>query len=173
MAVGYSRRKRNSADARRRTDYDESAKITYIGGSAAPALDPVPYEPERRAPRPRRASVQVRRNREKARYMSFGYAVFLIAAIGMLWFLCYNYLTLRTEITTTQHRITEMESNLNELRLANDEEYGRIMGAVDLEEIKRIAMDELGMTYPSESQIVAFADEDSDYVRQYQDIPQQ
>jgi len=173
MAVRNSGRKRNAGKRAYRENYERDSKITYIGGSAAPSLEPAPYEPERRAPKPRKVSVQVRRNREKARYMSFGYAVFLIAAIGTLWLFCYRYLTLRAEITATQHNITEKESELNDLRLANDEEYGRIMGAVDLEEIKKIAMEELGMTYPNENQIVAFVDEDSDYVRQYQDIPQQ
>ena len=42
---------------------------------------------------------------------------------------------------------------------------------VDLEEIKEIAMGQLGMIYAKEGQIETFLSEDSDYVRQLQEIP--
>ena len=86
-------------------------------------------------------------------------------------FICVKYLGLQSDITSRQRHISTMESDLNDKKLANDEEYARIMGAVDLEKIKAIAMNELGMSYPSKDQIVSFQDGDSDYVRQYADIP--
>lgn len=70
-----------------------------------------------------------------------------------------------------QH-ISALESELNDLKLANDEEYSRITSSVDLEEIKRIAIQELGMQYAEEGQVVTFASENSDYVKQMADIPQ-
>ena len=41
----------------------------------------------------------------------------------------------------------------------------------DLEEVKRIAIQELGMYYAQEGQIISFNGEGSDYVRQTGDIP--
>ena len=38
------------------------------------------------------------------------------------------------------------------------------------DEIRRIAITELGMTYPNQDQIVTIPDEGSDYVRQLADI---
>ena len=41
----------------------------------------------------------------------------------------------------------------------------RIKGAVDLEEVKYRAMNELGMQYANSDQIIAYECEDTDYVR--------
>ena len=55
----------------------------------------------------------------------------------------------------------------------NDEKYNKASSNVDLDEIKRIAMEEYGMTYADENQIVTYSDEGGDdYVRQNEAIPQ-
>lgn len=157
MAAGKRRRKR--------TSYERS----YVDGNTVRKLQPVPG----RIPqgRPRKLSNTARKNRDRAAYMNMGYVMFLAAAIIAMGFICIQYLNLQADITAHQTNISKMESTLNDLKLANDEEYARILGAVDLEEIKRVAMDELGMKYASESQIITFSGDGSDYVRQYKDIP--
>ena len=75
------------------------------------------------------------------------------------------------EITSSVKNISRLESQLNNLRLDNDEEYNRVLASVDLEEIKKIAMNELGMKYANQGQIVVVDGEESDYVRQYADLP--
>ncbi len=57
------------------------------------------------------------------------------------------------------------------MRLTNDENYSRITSSVNLEEVRRIAIQELGMRYAEEGQIITFNGEGSDYVRQTGDIP--
>ena len=64
-----------------------------------------------------------------------------------------------------------MESTLNEMKLTNDENYDRIVSNVNLEEVKRIAIQELGMIYAKEGQVILFHGESSDYVRQTGEIP--
>ena len=59
-----------------------------------------------------------------------------------------------------------MESELNSLTLANDEEYSRITSNINLEEIKRIAIGELGMTYAAEGQVIPYESNSNDYMRQ-------
>ena len=49
----------------------------------------------------------------------------------------------------------------------------KIMAGVDMEHIKDIAMNEYGMTYAAGSQIVEYELQDSDYVRQYSDVPEE
>lgn len=39
------------------------------------------------------------------------------------------------------------------------------MSGIDLEEIKRVAIGELGMTYAQEGQIVEYENEEGDYMR--------
>lgn len=114
----------------------------------------------------------VRRNREKASLMTAGYVFFLSLSLLAVVALCGFYIMIQSDVTAKAKEVNYLEAQLTDLTLSNDEEYARIMGAVDLEKIKQIAMDELGMSYPDESQVVNFIDTDSDYVRQYGSIPQ-
>ena len=57
------------------------------------------------------------------------------------------------------------------MRQDNDEYETRINSSVDLEEIKRIALNELGMKYASEGQIVNIEGGNNDYLRKYAEIP--
>lgn len=141
----------------------------YVEGNTVRKIQ----EMTERIPRqsPKRLSNAARKNREKAAHMSLPYVSFLVLAIVFMGFISIQYLQLQSDITGRQKNISRMESTYNDLKLANDEEYARIMGSVDLEEIKQIAMNELGMTYPTGSQIIGFSSEGSDYVRQYGDIP--
>ena len=82
------------------------------------------------------------------------------------------YLTLQSDITNSIKNIAALESTLNNLKMDNDENYSRITSSVDLEEVKRIAIQELGMQYAQEGQIIRFNGEGSDYIRQTGNIPQ-
>ncbi len=61
--------------------------------------------------------------------------------------------------------VARRESELNQLKLANDEEYNRIISSINLEEVRRIAMGELGMVYAEEGQIITYEGNRSDYMR--------
>ena len=47
----------------------------------------------------------------------------------------------------------------------NDQEYNRIISSINLEEVRRIAMGELGMVYAEEGQIITYEGNRSDYMR--------
>lgn len=135
----------------------------YVSGTAVRRL--APASPLEEVPG-RRQAPSVRKNREKARHMSFGYVVFLVAAMCTAAFVLLNYIQLQAELTQRTKDVAAKEIELNNLKSANDEAYSRIVGSVDLEEIKRIAIGELGMTYAQEGQIVLYANERNDYMRQ-------
>ncbi|MBR0149110.1 MAG: hypothetical protein IJM23_07935 [Lachnospiraceae bacterium] len=143
-----------------------------IYSNAAPAYDPVP-EHIRRRREFKIVSPQIERNRKRARNMTPLYLVGLMLCIGFFALLAHKHIQLNSEIVQVRHDIMSKEAEYQRIKTANDEEYARIMGAVDLEEIKRTAMDDLGMHYPDNSQIIEFENDDSDYVRQFQDIPTQ
>jgi len=103
--------------------------------------------------------------------MNLGYISFMVAALLVVCVVLIGYIKLQSDITNRITHISEMESELNELKLANDETYTKIMSSVDLEEIKRIAINELGMRYAGEGQVITYSGEGSDYVRQYDEIP--
>jgi hypothetical protein len=75
------------------------------------------------------------------------------------------YVNLQSQVTSKVSVVNQLESKLNTMRQANDEESLRIENSVDLEEIKRIAIGELGMTYAQEGQIIYYSGEGMDYMR--------
>lgn len=160
---------RSGAGNRRNATHARSNAYTrehYIQGSAVrkPAQ-------EVRAPRTG-VSNTTRKNREKAGHMNPAYVLFLCVALIATGIILVNYISLQSDITSSVKQISRLESQLNELRLSNDEEYIRVSSSIDLEEIRRIAIQELGMQYAEEGQIVTFNGENNDYVKQMADIPQ-
>ena len=144
-------------------------RSSYVHGNAAKELDvriAIKEEPRKKL------SHTARKNREKAFQMNLGYVIFLAAALCAAGFVLIGYIKLQSSITSSVKHISSLESQLNDLKLANDENYNRVLASVDLEEIKRIAMNELGMKYAQEGQVVIVAGEESDYVRQYKELPQ-
>jgi cell division protein FtsL len=104
--------------------------------------------------------------------MNMGYIFVLAVSIVLVCIVLMSYVKLQSEMTNHISNISSLESELNEKKLANDETYTKIMSSVDLEEIKRIAVNELGMKYAKEGQVIEYEGEGNDYVRQYSDIPE-
>ena len=135
----------------------------YVSGNAVRKSE-VRRRPEK-AP-VRQVQPAVRKNREKARRMSAGYVIFLAAAMCAVAFILVNYVQLQAELTSRIRQVSTKESELNSLKSENDEEYNRIINSINLEEIKRIAIGELGMIYAQEGQIVPYSNKNNDYMRQ-------
>ena len=93
--------------------------------------------------------------------MSLGYVLFLSLATILAGVMLTGYIGLQSDITNSIKNISRLESELNSLKLKNDEEYSRITSNIDLEEVKRIAIQELGMKYAEEGQIITFAGEEA------------
>ena len=129
----------------------------------------------RTAPGPERRQVRVvepaGRKRGKTQKMSLGYVLFMSVALAFMGVMLVFYIGLQSEVKSTVKTISQKESELNDLRNSNDEMESRVKSDVDLEEIKEIAMGQLGMIYAKEGQIETFLSEDGDYVRQLQEIP--
>lgn len=163
MATGQNR-----TENRIRTGRSAYRNSSYVYGNTVRKLDVttvIEDEPVRRL------SNTARKNREKAARMSLGYVAFLVLAMSVAAAVLIGYIKLQAENTMAEERISAMESELNELRLKNNEEYSRAVSDVDLEEIKRIAIDELGMQYAEKGQIITVEGAKDDYVRQYTDMP--
>ena len=115
-------------------------------------------------------SRQAQRNREKAMAMNKGFVLFLTAVSIAVLFTCINYLQVKSEITASMKNVANLESELAQLKEDNDAYYSQVTSAVDISEIKKKAIGELGMKYPSEDQIQTYTTEGNSYVRQYQDV---
>lgn len=134
----------------------------YVYGNTVRKID---VEREWETAPQRQVQPSVRKNRDKAHHMSAGYVIFLAVAMCAAALILVNYIQLQAELTNRTRSVASKQSELNDLKVANDEEYNRILSSIDLEEIKRIAVGELGMTYAQEDQIVLYSNEGSDYMR--------
>lgn len=143
---------------------------TYVEGNTVRRVSPALNQ--QKAQQQGKTSLATRRNRERALQMNLSYVLFLTVAAVVTVMVCINYLKLQAESTTLQKQVTALDTKLSELKLENDSEYNRILSSVDLEQVKNVAMNELGMVYASESQIRTYDSAEHDYVKQYQDIPE-
>ena len=142
----------------------------YINGSAAPD----DFWTERSGEETHRNNRDMRlaaiRSREKVMQMNRRYALFLGLLVAAMTLSLIGYIKLMSDISATNRKISTLESQLSELRSSNNEVYNEITGNVDLEEIRRIAIDEFGMKYADQDQIVVYSESKGDSVRQIADI---
>ncbi len=135
----------------------------YVYGNTARALRPI--EQEKRSYR--RPAPKGRKSVDRDTVMNPGFMLFMTLAMVLTGIVCVQYIRVQSSLTTYVNQISAMEIELQGLRAENDDYESRIKGAIGLEDIKKRAMDELGMTYASDDQIVVYSSDGTDYVRQY------
>ena len=97
----------------------------------------------------------------------------MLAALFCMALTLYFYVSVQSSLEGSVSEIAALEKQLAAMRQENDEEYSRANSRVDLEEVKRMAIQELGMKYADEGQIVVYSDDGAaDYVRQFEAIPE-
>lgn len=161
--------------------------INYIDGNTVRKMEAAPQrrsdqihrELERkqkrdkvREERQKEARIAARRNQQRALQMSPGYVVFLAVAMIAMVSVCAVYLKLQSDIANRMKSVASLESQVTTLKTDNDATLKRINTSIDLESIKNTAISELGMVYPSKDQIVYFQVDTTDYMNQYEDIPE-
>lgn len=143
----------------------------YIDGNTVRKLNTSPAR--RVEERPERQVEHKRKKKtEKALAFDFAYTAFLTCAIICTFVACVSMLTLQAKITTQTKTITKLENTLNTLMADNDAASVRLNSSVDLNEMYRIATQELGMVYPTAGQVIEYESENQEYVTQYQDVPE-
>ena len=103
--------------------------------------------------------------------MDLPYVILLTIASLCTLYLCVNYLHLQSSITGSMHNIEQMEAELEQYKSENDALESAINASVDLNEIYRIATEELGMVYANRDQVLLFDKTENGYVRQFEEIP--
>lgn len=154
---------------------------TYIEGNTVRRLDAEPVRREQSRPlrelreeEKRRKSRQnaARRNRARALYMSKSYVAFLTVCICISAFSAFSFIRLQADVTAKMRKIASLESQISNLKADNDARFNSVSTSVDLNYIKNVAINELGMSYATEDQIVYFSIENSNFMDQYSDIPE-
>ena len=146
---------------------------TYVDGNTVRKVNRTTPQtkPERSVQDDYKRSHVVRRNRDKALYMDGPYVFALTIAAVITLFLCMNYLHIQASITSRINNIETLELKLEHLKSENDALQTRIDTYVDLDHVFKVATEELGMVYANKNQILLYNKTESEYVRQYEDIP--
>ena len=108
----------------------------------------------------------------RALHMNAAYVVFLAIAATIVLLLCVNYVRLQSELTKHSKNVTALQEELADLKEENTTKYNAVVDSVNLDEIREKAINQLGMTYATPDQIVEYDNPASDYVKQYENIPE-
>ena len=116
-------------------------------------------------------SIEQLRKIRRANKMNFLYTVAVTAVVAVMFGLCYQYLNLQSEVKTNAAAVSDLEMQLNTLTSQNDEREAQAEADIDYDAIYDTAVNELGMVYPAKGQVIRYAAGESEYVKQYQNIP--
>lgn len=154
-------------------------KNYYVSGNTVRELE----APARRDPRTRREIEEAkrrknrrnaaRRNRQRAMEMNRSYVVFLTACVCVIACSAVMYVKIQSQVTSRMNRVASLESQINDLKADNDARYKSITTSVDLNHVKDVAINQLGMSYPKEDQVVYYSIDNNNFMDQYSDIPKQ
>ena len=146
----------------------------YQYGSAVRKLQTVPevhtYEHERRIEEQEQERRQRRREIRRNNRVNLVYTTVLAICATAVFAICYQYLNLQSDIKTNSTAVVELQNQLNSLKAENNSHESEINAGIDYNAIYDTAVNELGMVYPSRSQVIGYDSKESEYVKQYKDI---
>lgn len=151
----------------------------YVDGNTVRRMEAAPDYRQRRQERineeeeakERRRRRMVRREQERTLRVGRSYLTFLTMVMVVFGVFAGTYIKIQSDVTSRMDTVSGLESQIADLKAENDEAYKRLSTSVDLESVKKTALEELGMSYVKESQIVYYSVGDDDYMNQYGDIP--
>lgn len=166
-------RKSYASDRRQSGGYSSArskAGQAYMYGNVVAKPEYEPKEPIIR--KEEKVSRQVQKNRNRALHMNAAYVVFLAIAATIVLLLCVNYVRLQSEVTKHSKNVTALQEELADLKEENTTKYNAVVDSVNLDVIREKAINQLGMTYATPDQIMEYDNPASDYVKQYENIPE-
>ena len=96
--------------------------------------------------------------------------VVLTVSIILTFAVAVSYLQMLADISTQNKEIARLEKKTEALITSNDIMERRIVDSVDLAEIQTVAMEDLGMVYPYQDQMVQYQSGTRGYVRQFGEL---
>lgn len=145
-------------------------RTAYIDGNTARKLN-VNTVPERRYEKEEQLSPKTQRKIDRVRAFDLKYTLVLVVAIAFTFAACISMISVQAKINAQNKEIAALESQYQNLSNDNDAAAARVNSDVDLNAIQKVAMEELGMVYPSAGQVVTYDSASEQYVKQYKDVP--
>lgn len=145
---------------RRERYYTEGNTVRKTYYEAAPVKTPV-TEPKK---------VTERRVQEKS-FVSAGYVCTLVVATALVVFMSISFLTLQSKRDANIDKIAALQKQINVLNADNNVKELNIYSNIDYDALYNRAI-EMGMGNATQEQIVAYDRDTLEYVKQYEDIPE-
>ena len=156
----------------KRTGYSVSSRSAYEYGSTARQLNtaqPLRRDEETEESREQRKArqKQIRRNNK----INLMYTMVVASVAAVVFFICYQCLNVQAVAKANSDKIIELKSTLNSLKDDNDALESDINASIDYNALYDTAVNELGMVYPGKDQVITYNSKESEYVKQYKDVP--
>lgn len=151
------------------TDDDEERELEKRRRRERAAEERKRREMELRREQRARREEEMRLEEEERRREAAASRASVAAVAVMLVFLTVSiigYVRLMSQVTVSQNHISDLTTQIEDLKTKNDQRLEEINSSISLAEIKEIAIGELGMKYADSSQIVTYNSQSDDYVHQ-------
>lgn len=160
-------------ERRNKSNMKISRYSDYVSGSAARQL--AVAEPVRKEiiEKEKKVSRTVQRNRENINKIGVGYFAFLVTATLAVAAVCFIYLNYQAEISAKNKNITALTTQIDTLTAQNDSVDYSINSYMDSANIIKVATEELGMVRASGNQVIYYDSTESEFMKQFADVPKQ
>ena len=161
--------KRNVRRMQRTKNLTNGSMALNVRSSALPKKR---YVPKRQPETAKKPKLQKQRyaNMEMAPSIDFwGFAGFMIVA-ALLVIISVGYIRVYNEVKQTEIETRAINREVNNLKIANDNIENTLYSNIDLEKIRKTAIEKYGMVYPYENQVIAYKSVTIGYVRQCGDL---
>lgn len=152
-----------------RVNRDVSRNNQYVAGNNAHKIDQrtqMPVQSGQNAPRLRQLPDVETNNAKINSLCTFILAFVIIATLGV----CVVYLKAEYAVTSNSEQIMSLKNQLSEVNKQNQQLEDEIASSVNLDEVYRIATQELGMVLPSKEEVFYIGADDITYTKKYADI---
>ena len=112
-----------------------------------------------------------RAERSLARNLDAFSLVILVAAIAVTIYTMMSFLTVNSDVTSMSKQVAALEKEIIDIENINEAALAKANASVDLDEVYRIATEELGMVHASRNRVITYESTNSDFVRQYSGVP--
>lgn len=155
----------------RRSDYRPTREYIQDGNTVRVA---VPKEAPQREREIRRRRKPVPSARPRPAVVTIPYPVLflLLAVVSVALYFGCSYLNLKSSVDSHLENVKTLETRLEALRTENDALEQSIDTSVDLNYVYAVAINKLGMVHAGAENVVRYDKTESQYVRQYEQIPE-
>ena len=148
----------------------------YVDGNTvrkyAPAYDAPARRKKRPQQQPRQKEIVIGYEKREA-VLGLRYTLFLVAALALILGACIIYMNANIKLSRVKRDVLRQQEILSEIQEENavlNEEIADFQ--INLEDVYQTATGTFGMVYAGQDQIIYYDSNNSDYIRQFGEIPE-